>query len=158
MARNYSSAYKSTLAQTSAIEAPLMLLEITHPALAQPVRAVSDTLDITSNGNLFVAVPFRCSLPEDMENQLPKARLAIDNVGRELTYWLEVSGGGEGSSVRLMQVMRSVPDLIEWEITMQLANVSLSMGEVSADLNFENLFARPAAAVQYRPDTAPGVF
>lgn len=158
MPRNYSAAYKSTLAQTSAPEAPLILLEITHPDLALPVRVVNDTQDVTSNGDLYVAVPFRCELPDDLENQQPKARLAIDNVGRDLVYWLEISGGGEGSSVHVMQIMRSAPDVVEWEITMQLANVRITQAEVSGELNFENLFGRPAVAVQYRPDTAPGVF
>lgn len=158
MPRAYTANYKSTLARTSASEVPLILLEISHADLVQPVRVVNDTQDITSNGDLFVALPFRCDLPEDFENQLPKARLVVDNVGRDLTYWLEVSGGGEGSSAHLMQVMRSAPDVVEWEITMQLTNVRISMGEVSGELSFENLFARPAAAVQYRPDTAPGVF
>ena len=158
MPRNYSAAYKSTLAQTSAPEAPLILLEITHPDLALPVRVVNDTQDVTSNGDLYVAVPFRCELPDDLENQQPKARLAIDNVGRDLVYWLEISGGGEGSSVHVMQIMRSTPDVVEWEITMQLANVRITQAEVSGELNFENLFGRPAVAVQYRPDTAPGVF
>ena len=158
MPRNYSAAYKSTLAQTSAPETPLILLEITHPDLALPVRVVNDTQDVTSNGDLYVAVPFRCELPDDLENQQPKARLAIDNVGRDLVYWLEISGGGEGSSVHVMQIMRSTPDVVEWEITMQLANVRITQAEVSGELNFENLFGRPAVAVQYRPDTAPGVF
>lgn len=158
MPRSYSAAYKSTLAQTSAPEAPLILLEISHVALTEPVRVVNDTQDITHDGSLFVALPFRADLPDDFENQLPKARLAIDNIGRDLVYWLETLGGGEGSSAHLMQVMRSAPEVVEWEITMQLSNVRIDAAEVSGELNFENLFARPASAIQYRPDTAPGVF
>lgn len=158
MARAYSAAYKSTLAGVSSSEAPLILLEINHTALPQPVRVVSDTQDITSNGSLFVACPFRCDLPDDFENQLPKARLAIDNVGRDLMYWIETSQGGAGSTCRFMQVMRSRPDLIEWEITMALTNVKCTPLEVSADLGFENLFNRPACQMTYRPDTAPGIF
>lgn len=158
MARAYSSAYKSTLAGTSAPEAPLILLEIQHSGLSVPVRVVNDTLDITSNGNLFIAAPFRCELPDDFESQLPKARLAIDNVARELMYWIEASNGAGGTTVRFMQVMRSRPDLIEWEITMSLYNVRATFAEISGELGFENLFSRPASSVTYRPETAPGLF
>lgn len=158
MPRAYSSAYKSTLASVSAAEAPLVLLEINHAALSQPVRVVNDTLDLVSNGYTFVAAPFRCALPSDMENQLPKARLAVDNVGRDLMYWIETSGGGQGSTVRFMQVMRSRPNQIEWEITMDLFNVEVTMAEVTAELGFQNVFVLPATHLTYRPDNSPGIF
>ena len=53
MARNYSAEYKSTLAEVSAPEAPLVLLEIDHEELASPVRVVNDTQDVVSNGNTY---------------------------------------------------------------------------------------------------------
>lgn len=158
MSRQYSSQYKSTLAKVSAEEAPLVLLEISHASLTTPVRVVNDMQDLTSNGNLFIACPFRYVLPDDFENQLPKARLAVDNVGRDLMYWIETSAGGNGSTVKMMQVMRSRPDTVEWSITMNLYNVQVTMKEVSAELGFENLFAKPAVLLQYRPDNSPGIF
>lgn len=158
MPRQYSPQYKSTLGAVNAPEAPLIMLEINHADLSQPVRVINDTQDLTSNGNLFIACPFRCVLPDDYENQLPKAKLAVDNIGRELVYWIETSNGGEGSTVRFMQVMRSRPDLIEWEITMALTNVHVTMLEVSGMLGFENLFSRPAVHMSYRPENSPGLF
>lgn len=158
MARAYSAAYKSTLAGTSAPEAPLIMLEINHSALPSAVRVVNDTQDITSNGNVYPACPFRCELPDDFEGQAPRARLAVDNVGRDLMYWIETSGGGQGSAVKFIQVMRSRPDQIEWSITMNLYNVVANFKEVSGDLGFDNLFGRPSIAMTYRPDTAPGCF
>ena len=158
MARVYSSEFKSTLAEVSAPEAPLVLLQIDHPDLATPVRVVNDTQDLTSNSNLYVAIPFRCTLPDDFENQLPKARLSVDNVGKELMYWIETSGGGNGSLVTMSQVMRSRPDQIEWSITMNLFNVSCTMTEVSGELGYENLFAKKAIAMQYRPNNSSGIF
>lgn len=158
MARIYSSEFKSTLAEVSAPEAPLVLLQIDHPDLAQPVRVVNDTQDLTSNGDLYIAIPFRCTLPDDFENQLPKARLSVDNVGKDLMYWIETSGGGNGSTVTMSQVMRSRPDQIEWSITMNLYNVSCSMTEVSGELGYENLFAKKAIRVRYDPSSSPGLF
>lgn len=136
----------------------MILLEIYHPDLSAPVRVINDTQDLTSNGNLFIACPFRFVLPDDFEGQIPKAKLAVDNVGRDLMYWIETSGGGEGSTVRILQIMRSRPDTIEWEITMNLFNVMVTMQEVSADLGYEKLYSKPAILWQYRPDNSPGVF
>ena len=158
MARDYSDAYKSTLAEVSASEAPLILIEINHPQLVQPVRVVNDMQDVTSNGELYVGYPFNCVLPDDYENQLPKARIVIDNIGRDLMYWIETTGGGQGSTCTFKQILRSNPDLVEWEITMSLFNVQVTMQSVSAELGFENLFNKPAITRRYRPDTAPGIF
>lgn len=156
--RAYSAAYKSTLAATSAPEAPLALLEITHPGLTVPVRVVNDTQNITCNGVEYIACAFRCLLPDDLENQLPKATLAVDNVGKELMQWVEVSDGGYGAQARFIQVMRSRPDLIEYEITLDLSDVKATAREVTATLGYDNIFSRPAIALRYDPFTAPGVF
>lgn len=158
MPKEYSAQYKSTLAEVNATEAPLILLEISHPQLTQPVRVVNDTQDLLSNGNTYVGFPFRCVLPDDFENQLPKARLAIDNVSRDLMYWIETTGGGQGSTATFKQVMRSNPDLIEWSIQMSLFNVNVTMQEISAELGFENLFGKPAISLRYTPTTSPGLW
>lgn len=158
MARAYSAEYKSTLAATSAPEAPICLLEINHPDLDQPVRVVNDTQNITSNGNEYIACPFRCGFPDDFENQIPRAQLAVDNVGKELMYWVEASGGGKGATARFIQIMRSRPDLIEWEIAMNMSGIKATVQEVTADLGYENIFGRPAIQMRFDPFTAPGIF
>lgn len=158
MAREYTDAFKSTLAEVNATESPLILIEIDHEALTQPVRVVNDMTDVTSNGNLYVAYPFKCVLPDDYENQLPKAQIVIDNVGRELMYWIETTGGGQNSSCTFKQILRSNPDIIEWQITMNLYNVQVTMESVTAELGFENLFSKPAISRRYRPDTSPALF
>lgn len=158
MTRAYSSEFKSTLSAVSATESPLILLEINHSSLSTPVRVINDVQDLTSNGNLFIGCPFRCILPDDFEGQLPKAKLAVDNIGRDLMYWIETSNGGAGSTVRFMQIMRSRPNLIEWEITMNLYNLVVTMQDITAELGFENLFAKPAISFQYRPTNSIGIF
>jgi len=158
MAKNYSANFKSTLAEVNAPEAPLILLEIDHEALSAPIYVVNDTDEVVSNGNTYIAFPFRCVLPDDFESQIPKARLAIVNIGRELMYWIETTSGGQGSTCTFKQILRSNPNLVEWEITMNLYNVSVTMQEITAELGFENLFSKPAISRQYRPDTASGLF
>lgn len=158
MVRAYSAAYKSTLASVSPSESPIVLLTISHPDLSSPVRVVNDTQNITSNGHEYIACPFRCILPDDYEGQLPKAKLAVDNVGRDLMYWIESSNGGHGSSVQFQQVMRSRPDTVEWQITMNLYNVVVTMQEITAELGYDNLFSKPAISIRYTPDNSPGLF
>jgi hypothetical protein len=158
MPRNYSDEYKSTLAQVSGEEGSLILLTLTHPSLAGPVRIINDMQDLTSNDDIYVACPFKCILPDDFDGQLPKAALTIDNVGGELMNWIETTDGGNGSVVTFSQVMRSRPDQIEWSITMNLCNVHITMQAITAELGFENLFSKPAIKIKYRPANSPGIF
>jgi len=158
MARTYSAQYKSTLAKVSAEETPLILLQIDHPDLTSPIRVVNDTENITSNGQEYIAFPFSVVLPDDYENKLPRARIAISNVGRDLMFWLETTDGGIGSTATFRQLMRSRPNQVEWEITMSLFNITATNLEVTAELGFENLFAKPAISLSYRPETAAGLF
>jgi hypothetical protein len=156
--RDYSATAKRKLNATGADEVPCVLLEITNAALPQPIRVVNDNLDITLNGDLYVAFPFDVALPDDTQGKLPRAKLAMDNAGEDLTEWLDLSRGGAGSSVRFIQVLRSNPDNIEWEITMDLTNVDVTWTQVSGDLGFENLINQAAVCMAYTPETAPGLY
>lgn len=158
MAREYSNAYKRAANATGAAEMSRILLEIDHPDLAQPIRVVNDTDDLVHLGDTFVAFGFDAVMPNDSQGQLAKARLVMDNVGEDLTEWIDASRGGKGSTVRFIEVLRSDPDTIEWEVTMDLTNVEVTWSQVSGEVGFENLLNRPAVLVTYRPDTAPGLF
>lgn len=156
--RTYSSEFVSTISGISPEELPLIALEIAHAALPEPVRVVNDSQDLISGGHTFIAAPFRFVLPDDQESQAPRASLAISNIGKELMQWIESSNGAKGATVRIMQIMRSRPEVIEYETTMGLSNVSADLREVSAGLTYDNLLARPSVSLAYRPDTHPGVF
>ena len=158
MPRHYSAAARANLNATSADEPLLTLLEIDHPALAIPVRVVADTQDITVEGNLYQACPFRCSLPDDMDKQVPKAALEIDNVGRELTQWLESSNGAQGATCRILQLLRSTPDVIEFNLTMDLTGLSITQAVLSGELGFVDTLNQPAVTVRYDPVRTPGLF
>lgn len=109
-------------------------------------------------GNQFKAVAFQVKKPDDVEQQLPRAELAMSNVGKELVGWLEASGGGRGATCRMMEMLRSDPNTIEWEVTLDLVNIEINPAQVSGSLGFEDLLNKPAVAITYRPDVAPGLF
>lgn len=154
----YSDKARRNLLATSADEPFLVLLEITHPDLEVPVRVVNDVQNITSNGSEFIACPFDITLPDDIGEQVPKAQLSVDNIGRELTEWLEYSNGGAGAKCRIMQIMRSDPDLIEYDITLDMSAMSITNETVAAELGFQNTLNQPAVAVRYDPTTSPGLW
>ncbi len=154
----YSDAARQNLLATSADEPFLVAIEITHADLTIPARFVNDSQNIVIQGHEFFATAFRVALPDDKDQQLPQARLEVDNVGRELTQWLEFSRGGAGARCRLIQVLRSDPDLIEFDMTLDLTGLVVDNLTVSGLLGYQNTLGQTAVAVRYDPKTAPGLW
>lgn len=157
MPKNYTSHFRERTGNTSG-EEPVYLLEITHAQLGAPVRIVRDTQDLVSNGETFVALTFEIQLPDDAAGRLPRAPIRIDNVGRELTQWIDASQGGRGAKVRLMQVLRSDPDTIEYDVTLDLLRVTQNGAHVVGELGYEDFLSLPALVARYDPSTAPAIF
>jgi len=141
-------------------EEPVYLLEISHDELAAPgvIRVVNDTQDLTHDGDVFTACAFRVQFPEDIAQSMPRVPIAIDNLGKEMTAWLDASGGGKGATVRIMQVMRDTPNIVEQEYTMLLMNTNQTIMEISGELGYDNILELPALGILYSPQTAPGLF
>lgn len=196
MAGAYTQAGRTNLLATSADEPFLILLEITHPDLAEPVRVVNDTVDasiVQDDGSgtavdiAFVACPFQITLPDDVDQQIPKAQLSVDNIGRELTQWLEYSNGGRGAKCRILQALKSEAEkyqawefgdyaagyfaedyvegesLVDWrpfeyDMTLDMTSMAIDNLAVTADLGYQRTAGMPAVAMRYDPKTAPGLF
>jgi hypothetical protein len=126
--------------------------------LAAPIRVVNDVQNIVVDGDTYIAMPFRVTLPDDVKGQIPQATLEVDNIGRELTQWLEVSGGGQGAKCKIMQVMRSDANNVEFEIELDLTNLSITNEVVSGQLGFVNTLGRVSTVVNFTPTTAPGLW
>jgi hypothetical protein len=157
MAKTYTSNFKRRTGGTSGSE-PSYLLEITHPQLVSPIRVINDNADLISNGNTFQACAFHIQFPDDVSGSMPRVPISIDNIGRELTQWLESSDGGRNAQVRIMQVMRDTPDVIEQECTLFLLNTNQSMTTISGQLGYENVLDQPALGAMQTPQLQPGIF
>ncbi|NYT38866.1 DUF1833 domain-containing protein [Allopusillimonas soli] len=172
---SYSKAGRRNLLATSADEPLLQLIEITHPDLAEPARFVNDNENIVVEGHTFFATAFTLIKPDDVDQQTPKAQLSVDNVGRELTQWLEYSNGGKGARCRILAVLRSSneeyatdyfaqdytlasnPD-IEFDMTLDLSGIHINNAQVSSDLGFQNTLMQPAVTMRFDPLTTPGAY
>lgn len=155
MTINTSSGRQNAMA-TSADEPFLILLEITHADLAVPIRVVNDSQTLVFEGNDFISCPFEIVLPDSKTDQREKASISVDNIGRELTQWLEVSQGGKGAQARIIGVLRSDPSTAEFDFTMDMTGISIDNLIVSATLDYQNTFDQAAVAIRYDPLTTPG--
>ena len=137
-------------------EAPaLTALEIAHPDVVAPVRAVNDTENHLIDGNWFVAARFSARLADDADGQAPRAELVIDNVGNVLTQWVELSDGANGATLKLMQI---VDDVVEWSVELDVVGMRVTTQSVTARLGFDPMLHRPAVQIRHDPDHSPGLF
>ena len=136
----------------------VMLLEVSHSALPQPLRFVVDTQSLESQGNRYQAISASLELPPQQENQLPQARLVLDNVSRPFVRIVEDTYGLRGARVKLIQVFRETPNVWEAEITLSAGNIAITPLQFSCALTFDNILDRPGTPLTYRPSTKPGLF
>jgi len=157
MSRNLSLTAKQALNASETAEAFLILLTIDHADLTQPIRVSSDGVDTTSQSNTFVAFPFDLTLPDDMDNQAPRARLTIDNIDRQIVQAIRDIGGAP--SVKIEIVRAADPDTIEASFPdFKLENVSYDAMTVQGELTLEDFTAEPFPARVFSPADFPGLF
>ena len=158
MPRNISKSFKANVSTMSGCESPIVLIEITHESLSVPIRVTNGGDDIESNGNLFINCPFRVKLPDDSEGSVPSVTLEMTNIGRALSYWIDQTLGARDAQARIMLIMKSNPDQVEYEICTDVQSMSMNLITISARLGFENLLNKKSVPIIYNFETAPGLY
>jgi hypothetical protein len=155
---NYSAHAKQQQRLLSPTDTWVVLLQLIHTGLSNPVCMVVDTVPIVSNGDTYMPIGAALELPSDDEGSHPSARITIDNVGRSLMRIVEDTHGLRGAQIRIMQVYRSRPNIIEQEYTMDAQDISVDQKSFSCALSYDNVLDRPSTPLTYRPSTKPSLF
>lgn len=157
MSRNVSQEALQALLAPQTQEAFLVLLTIDHDDLSVPVQVTSDAVETTSLGRIFVPFPFEIVLPDQRENQSPRARLRLDNISREIVAAIRSIST---SPAVLIEIARAAdPDTIEASFPdFRFTNIVYDALTVEGDLSVENFTAEPYPARVFSPADFPGIF
>ncbi len=158
MPRIFSGALKSNLIQVNNTDVAVFLIEINHPSLGQPIRLCDDSQDLVSNLNTYKSCPFKVTFPNDSDSEVPRARLEVDNIGRSLVTWLEQTNGAENTTVKMMIVQKSNPDLIEYDVELNFSQILITPFKVSGTIGFDRLLNARAVNQTYNPDDFKGLY
>lgn len=136
----------------------LIFLEVTSDAFTAPLYLVADTQDWSSNGQLYLGVPFGFQLPDDVSGSTPRARLVMDNVGRGIGEELERLGPQDTVMAKIMISDRADPNLIQQTFFLPMTAVTLSGATASAQCGVDFLMRQQAVQIRANPYTLPGIF
>lgn len=83
MSRVIDADVKASLEAPESVDALLAFLTITHPALPDPIRVVSDVMDYSVGGFTFLGLPFEFGILTDTEGP-PMTELRMQNVDQRI--------------------------------------------------------------------------
>lgn len=136
----------------------LMLLEINDASFSAPMRIVNDTRPMTTLGHEWLGLPFTVTLPNDKAKEVPRAKLQMDNVGREMTAELEALPPGASLKATITMVHRSTPGVIDFQFAAPLSGVRVDATTVSATMGRDDIMRMSAVLLRFDPATAPALF
>ena len=135
----------------------LELITVDHNDLAESLRFVNNLENITSNGNIFTAWPFRLTMPRDSEESPPSARLIIDNVSQEIAAAIRQIPTPASFTVQVVEA--GTPDNVEVEHSgMSLKDVVITARIIQMTIGLDDLRTEAFPADSFGPTYFKGLF
>lgn len=148
--------FKQQILALSSSNAFLYLFEIDHVDLTTPFRIVNNNKSITSNGIIYDPLAFTLILPNKAD-QIPKSKLVIDNVDRQIYDVINAITGELTGKISL--IMSSDPDTVELgPIEFKITNVTFDANRANFDLQFEDNLSLKYPGFDFTPNLFPGLF
>ena len=142
MANAVSAALKKAIYSQNTERVFIMLVEINHARLTEPIRMTTDGKATTHGGETYDPFPFKVTLPDDRDRSLPTAQLVIPNL--DLTVIELIRSVDSPPDVKLTLVLDDDTDRVErgpWNLKLQ--NVVYDVGEIKGTLSPVSLLSEP---------------
>ncbi|MGR9420670.1 DUF1833 family protein [Rhizobium leguminosarum] len=167
MSRNLSSGFIAGLYSQESDEIVICLLTVTHEDLDAPIYLSSDPTErlsadpliygTVSRGNEYLYLPFEFTLPDDRSDSPPRVQLSMDNTDGSLVAVLRSIA--TPASIKVELVLASDLSTVEVQLpALQLSDVTMDDGKISATLVADALINEPHPAGQFTPGSFPGLF
>ncbi len=166
MSRTLSLGMREAMNAQETGEVSVALLTLEHPSFPDPLRLSSDpterlseeplTYGTVSRGETYIFCPMGVSLPDDLGERAPAARLMVENVSRELVAVLrDIASPG---TARLEIVLASSPDDVEIEYpAFDIVRAQYNANTITLELSIDALTEEPYPARAFDPSGFPGL-
>ncbi len=146
----------------------LPFIEISHPTLTTPIRAVSDVIDYQWGGATWTAYPFGFRRISD-DDGMPETQLVIQNIDRRIGAAIRSLSGRVGVSMWLLSsadfdlsadpraaIGTPTPlySITDWD----LLNIKIDPIAVTARVTMRDYATEPWPGIRATEDKFPGLF
>ena len=138
-------------------ELPINLLIFRHPNIAQPLRLVTDMVDIVSKGNTYTAFDVKPILPQQGASLKPYFTLVVNNAERQFQPFLARTKGAKDVSVDIIQIVRSTPDIWEIQLPFSVLSTKLTNQQVAFEIGIKDSSLLPGLPILYNSQNTPGI-
>jgi hypothetical protein len=169
MPRSISATLRRDLEEPRSNEYLVILLEITHPSLAIPIRVANDVVAYVYESNTYLGFPFEFELLGD-GTQVPRGRIRIQNVDRqigeavlelisppELTITILASSDFTQALSDGKRMPIDTP-IVEYQAShLVFGNISVDALSISGEIVSFDMGTEPWPAVRTTADRLPGL-
>ena len=134
----------------------LLLVQVDHSALPDPIRVACNTQDVEHGGETFVGTYFKMTMPDESD-EVPRAQVVLDNVDRKIVD--AVRAVGSPPTVTMTVVLASSPDVVEFgPFPLLLVEATYDAGLVQGSLIYDDILNEPYPPEKFVPALYPGLF
>jgi hypothetical protein len=157
VSRSTSTTFREAVFSQETSEVFIVLITIDHDDLAAPIRVCSNSVDIVSRGNTYIAYPFEITLPDDSDEKISAGSITIDNVSGEIAKGVRLLQTPPTVSIEV--VLASSPDTVEASFTnFELINVQYDANTIRGNLSIQNFMTEPYPGGIMGPSNFRGIF
>lgn len=139
----------------------LARIEISHAAIVGgPLRFVNNLTNIIAGANTYTAFPFQITLPdEDDQGGVPKVKLLIDNVDRQIVQAIRSLPPSPAPTVKVELFLAHQPTVVEVSYAdLILRQVPYNVFTVEGELLLDEDDLEPYPQYSFTPAHFPGLF
>lgn len=167
MSRSVSLTFREAMNAQETGEVVIVLMTISHPSYPTPLRLSSDPTTLlseaplqygtVSRGQTYLFCPFSTTLPDDVDERAPTARLALENVSRDLVAIIRSISTPATATIEV--VLASSPDSVEIEYPQfEVKSAQYNANIMTLELSIDALTDEPYPAGTFSPSAFPGLF
>jgi hypothetical protein len=135
----------------------VLLLVTISPDGFDPVYLVNNTVDITSRGQVYTALPLTVKVTPDDGETLQRVTLTLDNISLELIDWVRTLT--YPIPVVLETIFSGNPDVVEQSISdLIIKQIEYNVQSITATLFADDDFNQKLPSDTYNPLEFPGLF
>lgn len=166
MSRTLSLAMREAMNSQETGEVAVVLLTLEHPSFPEPLLLSSDPTErlseeplsygTISRGDTYVFCPMGVTLPDDLGERAPVARIVVENISRELIKVMKPLAGLATGKVEI--VLASSPDEVEIEYpVLDIVRAPYNANTITLEFSIDALTEEPYPAGAFDPSGFPGL-